>query len=249
MFDWLSKVPAIIQTYPAWVQGSVVVWIVSTAILIAVLVTVRPTASSGTEVDHVVEHLGSRDPESEGFVEFGEFSASAVFNAQKTGYEAWQVETPHTGYYFRKLNSAQKKKAYEKGWSLTAEMKLVDGLGYVLTDFVGVGRRFDINVQKGAGNDLVVWLTTAIDAGWRGPKHTLVDGAGVYHQYQLLYDADLKRAQLLVDGQEVGSDPQLRDYRGHTEHQEDRGVAFGAALYQSDRGVAAFKNVKFEILR
>jgi hypothetical protein len=195
----------------------------------------------------VIEKIGPRDPETEGFKAYHDVSATVVYNQKKTGYEAWQVSTRHMGYYSHPLTKVQKEAAYRKGWRLSMAVQVVSGFAYANVDFVGVGKRFDINVKIDQNNELIVWLTTGIAPTWMGPEHRLADVGDLYHTYELVFDPASQAAALLVDGEKIESVQQFKEYRGLTEFQEDRGVFFGTALYQRDRGIANFKHVRFEV--
>jgi hypothetical protein len=65
---------------------------------------------------------------------------------------------------------------------------------------------------------------------------------GQYHEYELIYDPNLKSADLWVDKVR-----RLTGYRGHSQYQEDTGLIIAAGVYKSDRGSMAFKSVRFEI--
>ncbi len=56
------------------------------------------------------------------------------------------------------------------------------------------------------------------------------------------FDARRQTARLLVDGVE-----RLRDYRGHREYLEGRGLIMSTALYRSARAEIMVKRVRFEI--
>jgi hypothetical protein len=110
----------------------------------------------------------------------------------------------------------------------------------VLADFTGVGPRFDILVLED-GDHEIVRLTTQIIPDMRGleiqqspPKRE--------HEYELIYDPNLKSADLWIDGER-----RITNYRGHSQYLEDRGLLFGAIVYKSDSGYASFKTVRFEV--
>ena len=65
---------------------------------------------------------------------------------------------------------------------------------------------------------------------------------GQYHEYELIYDPDLKTADLWIDNQR-----RLTGYVGHTQFQENLGLTFFGIVFKSDTGSASFKSVRFEI--
>lgn len=195
----------------------------------------------------VIEKVGPHDPETEGFKAYHDVSATVTYNNNKTSYEAWQVSSGHMGFYSHPLTKAQKETAYRKGWRLSMTVQVVSGFAYTNVDFAGVGKRFDINVKIDQNNELIVWLTIKITPTWMGPEHRLKNLDGLYHTYELIFDPTLQAAALLVDGEKVETREQLKEYRGFAEFQEDRGVFFGTALYQRNRGIANFKHVRFEV--
>src|SRR5262249_29148349 len=67
----------------------------------------------------VIEKVGPRNPETEGFKVYHDVLSTVVYNQKKTGYEAWQLSTKHMGYYSHPLTQVQKEAAYRKGWRLS----------------------------------------------------------------------------------------------------------------------------------
>lgn len=65
---------------------------------------------------------------------------------------------------------------------------------------------------------------------------------GRCHEYELIYDPDLKTADLWID-----KERRLTGYVGHSQFQEDTGLLIGGIVFKSDSASASFKSVRFEI--
>lgn len=188
----------------------------------------------------LVEKVGPFDPLTEGFKVKHDVTGRIVENPSRTGYDAWRIITRSQGYYFRPFTTAQKRRALERGWKLTAMIKAEEGAGGVVADFVGVGRRFDIVVLRD-GDREIVRLQTQIIPDMRGLDF-IQSPAGQYHEYELIYDPQLKSADLWID-----KERRLTGYVGHSQFQEENGLLFVGLVFNSDSGSVAFKSVRFEI--
>ena len=162
-------------------------------------------------------------------------------NPERTGYDGWRVTTASMGHYFLNLTPAEKRLALQRGWKLTATMRLEEGLCFAVIDFSGVGKRFDIQLRRAGADDLVRLQTQILPAS-QGFEILLPHEADAYHTYDLRYDPGLQVADLLIDGVR-----RLTGYRGHSQFQVDGDLLFGVAVFGSARAVASFEHVRFEI--
>jgi len=213
------------------------------AILVVVIATVAAhqwVLRGLVEPGLVVEKVGGLDPLTEGFRIKHDVTGRIVHNDARTGYDGWRIVTRGQGYYYRRFTPAQKRRALERGWKLTALMKTEAGVGGVGTDFVGSGRRFDIDVRRD-GDREIVRLVRQIVPDFRGME-LIQSPPGQYHEYELIYDPRLKTADLWID-----KERRLTGYLGHSQFQEDTGLLFRGAVFKSDSGSASFKSVRFEI--
>lgn len=192
------------------------------------------------EPDRVVEKVGGLDPLSEGFKINQDVTGRIVRNDDRTGYDGWRIVTRGQGYYYRRFTPAQKRRALERGWKLTALMKTEAGAGGVGTDFVGSGGRFDVQVLRD-GDREIVRLVRQIVPDFRGIE-LIQSPPGQYHEYELIYNPQLKTADLWIDKAR-----RLTGYVGHRQFQEDTGLLFSGSVFKSDSGSASFKSVRFEI--
>ena len=119
-------------------------------------------------------------------------------------------------------------------------MQTNEGGGFAAVDMNGHGPRFDINLLRLPDAD-VVRLNTQIVPVLQGCGVRIPRTADVYHTCELRFDPVLQAADLWVDGVK-----RLEGYRGHIQFQSDAGLMFGAA-YRTQRGMASFKSVRFEI--
>jgi tRNA A-37 threonylcarbamoyl transferase component Bud32 len=228
-------------------QTGVVAWqraaaaLVVAAALVAGTVAIQGWVSAGDEVpERIVEKVGPFDPVTEGFSIGLDVTGRIVENPTRTGYDGWRILTSTQGYYYRAFTTAQKRQALQRGWKLTAVLKVEQGGGSVGADFSGVGRRYGINILR-MGDHEVVRLITQLVPDMRGLDVELPRDDN-YHTYELSYDPQLKTAELYVDGVR-----RLTGYRGHTQFQEDTGLLFSSHVYGSDQGSATFRSVRFEI--
>lgn len=188
----------------------------------------------------IIEKVGAFDPLTEGFTAHHDVTGRIVHNPTNTGYDAWRIITGGQGYYYQTFTTAQKRRALERGWKLTAVMKAEQGYISVGADFAGFGGRFDIVVIRD-GDREIVRLQTQIVPDLRGMDFVQTS-PGQYHEYELVYDPNLKTADLWVD-----KELRLTGYPGHAQYQEDTGLLFSASVYKNDSGSGAFKSVRFEI--
>jgi tRNA A-37 threonylcarbamoyl transferase component Bud32 len=192
--------------------------------------------------ERIIEKVGAFDPLVEGFSAHNNASGTVIFNQERTGYVGWRMTGTHAGeYYYRRLTHAQKERALERGWILSAVMLPDEGNAFTVVDFAGQGKRFDIDVLAEPG-EYVVRLNTQVVPTIQGMELRLPRGDATYHKYELRFDPGLQSADLWVDG-----DRRLTGYRGHTQFQENMGLFFGAGPYKSVRGLASFVSVRFEI--
>ena len=213
------------------------------AMLLAVVGTIaaqRWIVRGLVEPELVVQKLGGFDPVTEGFKINHDVTGRIVQNDARTGFDGWRFVTRSQGYYYRTFTAAQKRRALERGWKLTVLMKTEAGLGAVGTDFVGPGRRFDIQVLR-EGDREIVRLLRQIVPDVRGMEF-IQSPPGQYHEYELIYDPDQKTADLWID-----KERRLTGYVGHSQFQEDTGLLLGGIVFKSDSASATFKSVRFEI--
>lgn len=188
----------------------------------------------------IIEKVGAFDPLTEGFTAHHDVTGRIVNNPTRTGYDAWRIITRGQGYYYRTFTTAQKRRALERGWKLTSEMKAEEGFISVGADFAGAGGRFDIVVIRD-GDREIVRLQTQIVPDLRGMDFVQTP-VGQYHEYELVYDPNLKSADLWVD-----KELRLTGYPGFAQYQENRGLLFAASVYRTEHGSGAFRSVRFEI--
>jgi len=214
-------------------------------VLSAILVTGAAAATKwylnySREAVRIVEKVGAFDPLTEGFKTHSDILGTVTENPTRTGYDGWTIFTGKLGYYFHSFTTAQKRRALDRGWKMTAVMKVDEGMMTTGVDFTGVGGRFDINLILD-GNREIVRLLTQIVPDTRGLE-IVQTPARAYHRYELIYDPSLKSADLWIDGER-----RLTDYRGHNQFLEDRGLMFGGAVYKSDRSAGSYQSVRVEI--
>jgi hypothetical protein len=190
----------------------------------------------------IIEKVGAFDPLREGFAVHGAVDGTVVYTPERNGYEAWRaIGSSASDYYYTKLTASQKRLAMQRGWTLTAVMRRERGQAFAGLDFAGYGKRFDIDLFDDQEMELVR-LQTLILPSFQGLDVRQRYDPNVYHRYELRYDPGLQSATLWIDGTR-----QLTGYTGHGQFQDDAGLIFGAQPYKSDKGIAAFKSVRFEI--
>jgi tRNA A-37 threonylcarbamoyl transferase component Bud32 len=196
---------------------------------------------SATEPRRIIEKVGAFDPLAEGFLVHNEITGTVADNPQRNGFDGWRVFTGRQGHYFKNLTTEEKRRALDHGWRLTSVMRLEEGRCFTVVDFAGVGRRFDIDVDRVTGHDRVR-LQTQIVPSLEGLDWTPAATDDAYHIYDLRYDPAALSADLWVDGAK-----RLTGYRGHSQFQQDGDLLFGVAVFESTRAVASFQDVRFEI--
>ena len=196
--------------------------------------------NNSAEPVRIIENVGAFDPVTTGFETHGDIMGTVAENATHTGYDAWRVFTTRQGYYFHSFTRSQKRRALERGWKLTAVMKVEEGGMTTGADFTGAGGRFDINVLLD-GDREIVRLVTQIAPELRGLT-VVQTPARAYHRYELIYDPRAKGADLWIDDER-----RLTGYHGHDQYLEDRGLGFGSIVYKTEQGGGSFQSVRFEI--
>ena len=207
----------------------------------ATTVSMRWFSPDGGEPRRTFEKVGAFDPLTEGFQRHNEIRGTVAFNRERNGYDGWRASTERQGHYFKPLTGEEKRLALDRGWTLTAVMRLEEGSCFALIDFSGVGKRFDIDLHRN-GEDDIVRLYTQIVPTFQGIDFPLPRVADAYHTYELRYDAGLGVADLWIDGAR-----RLTGYRGHSQFQGDGDLIFGVGTYESTRGVASFQQVRLQI--
>jgi tRNA A-37 threonylcarbamoyl transferase component Bud32 len=192
------------------------------------------------EVVRVVEKVGAFDPLAEGFERHGDVTGGVAENSTRTGYDGWRLTTSKQGSYFHRLTTAQKRRAVERGWEMTAVMKVEEGALEAGVDLAGTGAVFDLDLLLD-GDREIVRLVTRIVPDFRGLE-VVQSPARAYHRYDLIYDPSLGSADLWIDGER-----RLAGYHGHRPFLEERGVSFGGSLYKSERGSGMVQSVRFAI--
>jgi hypothetical protein len=215
---------------------------IPTMVLTGLLLSVTRPWTAASDPPRVIEKVGAFDPLQEGFREHNRVTGTVAWNPERSGYEGWVVVGVGAGdYYYRTLTTEQKKLALERGWSLSATMRLEQGTAFVVVDFTGVSKRFDIALYAEPDTDLVR-LQTQIVPTFEGIETRLPRVPVAYRHYELRYDPGRQSADLWVDGIK-----RLESYPGLVQFQEDMGVFFGAGPYKSEHGSASFKSVRFAI--
>jgi tRNA A-37 threonylcarbamoyl transferase component Bud32 len=190
----------------------------------------------------IVEKVGAFDPLHEGFLIHGAATGTVATNPERDGYDGWRAFGSKPGeYYYTRLTTAQKRLAMEHGWTLSAIMRVEEGMTFADVDFVGYGKRYGIVMFRESDMDRVL-LVTQILPTFQGLELRLPHIPGVYHRYELRYDTSLQSADLWIDGSK-----RLENFRGLSQFQDDMGLFFGAGPYKSDRGAGSFRSVRFEI--
>jgi tRNA A-37 threonylcarbamoyl transferase component Bud32 len=195
------------------------------------------------EGERIIEKVGGFDPLVEGFQTHNDPTGTVVRNADNSEFIGWSVTSAHPGgaYYYRPLTDAQMKRALTRGWTLSAVMQPNESGAYAVVDFDGYSNRFDINVLLEPDDDLVR-LNTQLVPVVQGQELRIPRTQPTYHKYELRFDPGLRTASLWVDGER-----RLTGYRGHSQFQAPYGLMFGTAPYKSERGMASFQSVRFEI--
>lgn len=177
----------------------------------------------------VIRKDGATDPLDEGFQLFGPDGQypHVIYNRETKGWDRWRIKSDDQNYYYRPLTTAEKEFALARNWKTTCICALEAGGGFAVTDFAGMGPRFDMEFLH-EGNRYLVGLMTQITPTEEYDQK--IEFAGLAdvshpHTYELRYDHVTQTASLWIDGQKKAD-----GYRGHHQFQQDRGLMFGAAL-------------------
>lgn len=192
-----------------------------------------------------ITHAGAVDPTTEGFtIEAccGQSAFGSVLN--DLGHDAWsitgQARSYQFGYYSGTLSPGQKADIGSQGFILTLEARASQGLApaYDSGSHITVGgaavdmgtSRFEIGLGVDGNDDTVVVLPTSIDPfgpdgsiRTPGPSYTLTGSGSSYHTYQLVFNPEVRSADLFVDGTE-----RIRGYTGDPSFLDNKGLKFGA---------------------
>jgi serine/threonine protein kinase len=237
--EWADDLAASISVSRRYSRRTAITAAACVILLAGGLLSVR-SLSSGDDI-RIIEKVGAFDPLTEGFQIHNDLSGTVAENPEKTEYDGWRAFTPRQGHYYRHLSKAQKRRALQRGWKLTAVIRAEEGQSFAGVDFAGYGKRFDISVIARPGADLVR-LPTQIVPSRQGIDIELPRQVPAYRRFELNYDAGLGTATLWVDGKKL-----LSGYPGWTQFQDDWGLFFGNSVSGSERGVGTFQSVRFEI--
>jgi hypothetical protein len=140
----------------------------------------------------------------------GSLQSSGVSPDGASGQNAWNLVDGSDAigenlWYSTTLSGADVALADSNGWSLSAEIRLVDDYDDTRTTFIRYGdgtTRFLAYFDLDANNDLTVEL---IDDGGNQLITLTNDGGGStdYHHYEIVYDPDTSMAMFLFDGVRV----------------------------------------------
>jgi serine/threonine protein kinase len=246
--------PSDVQAWSEWLARALVpgrrrarriaVGVALSAIALAAVAGLERTTLRDAPVPvRFMEKVGAFDPLAEGFEVREDVTGSGVAdNPTRTGYDAWRVVTGSRGLYLRPFSDSEKRRAMERGWKLTVEMRVEEGVAHAAAEFTPVGPGFPIQVQD-EGDREIVRLPTRVVPDMRGLEF-VQRPPGEYHRYELMYDPELKTADLWIDGQR-----RLTGFRGYAEniYRLEAGLLFGTAAYKSERGAGSFRWVRLEI--
>lgn len=221
--------------------------ILAAAVFLAVLATLLAVVvrfESAAHLERVIAASGVDDPLDEGFSTLNEVAGSAELTSQGTGIEAWSLFTRSQGFYVHELSREQKRIAMSRGWKLTGSAKLQEGGLYLGVDFLGAGPRFATGATLDGNNLTARAWTNQVSAQWQSLTAPISGDPHAYHKYELIFEPRGRAVSIKVDGME-----RIRGYAGLRQFQDRWGVAFGAHRWNSSDGRAAFRSVRFEILR
>jgi hypothetical protein len=176
-----------------------------------------------------VQHLGSADPVSEGFVQ-SVYVASGEPIAADGDYAAWQMAVPGCcGVYQQHVDTTS---GFQHGWRLSARARIVSGSGgFSVALNPTLSNRFAVDVTP-SGADAVVTLEGS------DLSYTVAGGANQWLLLELLYNPLIAEASLKINGVQ-----RLSGYTGWG------GTQFNGVVFGAPRGdaVVNFNLVKFEL--
>ena len=195
--------------------------------LLVVVVATTWFICSTTKAEILVQHLGSTDPETEGWAltNTGVDASSIGALTPDTGYEdAWMFNDDSASaraYYLNDLTTTQMETLdwSNVDWQLDARLRVTsyDTMDYrcPTVHFVTpgayneTGKDFIMDFGADAEGNAIVQLT-----GLSGTNTITLD-SGSYHDYSLRYDASTGTASLYIDGSGTAA---LSGYTGSTKH-------------------------------
>jgi len=199
----------------------------------------------------VMQHSGSTDPFSEGWVHTtgegavtpaGDVTTGAV---DDNGTAAWFVDDSSTRrhgmyMYLHNMDSVDVVDGLNKGWSMDVALRVVDipdTVGFSVMSAVSYNNRiFSLSFGSQADGDPILRLGYA-----GGPEYVLEGTGGGCHNYSLIYDPEQHNADLFVDGIEVVS-----DYAGTAYSLSVNRLMWGSGS-SADTGHGNFSAVTFAI--
>lgn len=250
---------AVHKAVRSWRLAVVVGFVVAAVFLIVFAVAHRSGISAAarfTTLDTapihsiVIEKNGGVDPLDEGFklhrpLEPKYEHDQVLYNRETNGWDRWRIRTDYQNYYFWPLSTAQKDFALQRDWTLTCVCALEEGLGLANIDFGSGAARFDIQFLQ-EGSRYYVALGKQISPKYESAAKIEFPGVADVahpHSYELRFNHLTQSASLWIDGKQMFS-----GYRGHHQFLENRGLMFGAAVYQNaEQGNFVVRTVRFEV--
>lgn len=254
-----AREPAVKETSrwrPGIVIGSATTAVLLMAFAVSHFASVKVTTARAAKADAtpiesiLIEKNGALDPLDEGFQLYQSQEpkyehGQVLYNRETNGWDRLRIRTDSQNYYYRPLSTAQKDFALQRDWKLTCVCALEEGLGHANIDFGRGAARFDIQLLQ-EGSRYFVALTKQISPKYEWAAKIEFPGVADVahpHTYELRFDHLTQSASLWIDGQQMSS-----GYRGHHQFLEDRGLMFGAAIYENaERGSFVFRSVRFEV--
>jgi hypothetical protein len=193
--------------------------------------------------EHVVEVESGLDPTKYGFKEMNQIFGQVVFKPDNSGYEGIRETTSAQGFLVHPFTADQERAAMKNGWTLSGKIRAEQGGALLIADFDRTNRRYDIFVFRNPKGGTGVRLIEKLMPSLTGSEIVIPDSQPAFHDLKMHFDPGSRTASLAVDGQVV-----LSGYKGHSEYVSPYGLVLGVSKYLSERGVATFSGVRFEIL-
>ena len=191
--------------------------------------------------DRMIELPMGTEPLEHGFKKSLDLDYHVLPNADASVLDSMRVVTNDQGAYFHPFSASQAREAQRKGWKMTIDAAVEEGLIEATVDNPLASARFVAALARNSNHSdsancllQAAPVRQAIDRVLAGP-------AGARHQLVLTW-APHTEGELWVDGVKL-----ITGYKGEPYYRYARGLEFGAARLRSRRAAGVFWKIRLEI--
>ncbi len=192
--------------------------------------------------ERLIELPMGTEPLERGFQKDPAVDYHLLLNAKATGTDSIRVMSTDQGGFFHPFSPAQSRAAYRNGWRMIVDAAVEEGALHSLVDNARDPHRYALNLLRNPDGTETVRCFLGFTPESNGLDWTLHGPAGARHRFEMVWTPGPAGADLLVDGVK-----RISGYQGVADFRYARGLQFGAARYESQRGSGLFWKIRLEI--